>query len=70
MVAAGVFQPDTFGSTLDKIEEKENQEIPNFVIKCIQRIESDEKFLKELGIYRVSGPLAQIQKIRFAVSLI
>ena len=70
LVAAGVFQPDIFGSTLDKIEEKEKQEIPNFVIKCIQRIESDEKFLKELGIYRVSGSIAQVQKIRFAVSLL
>lgn len=62
-----------FGSTLRELEhsdlgeEGRRQEVvPLFVRKCIQEIEKGD-FLKTDGVYRQSGNLSHIQKIRLQV---
>ena len=52
-----------FGSTLEELQNKDDQMVPKFVLKCIQCIENED-FLKIDGIYRVAGSLAEIQSIR------
>ena len=52
-----------FGSTLEELQNKDDQMVPKFVLKCIQCIENED-FLKIDGIYRVAGSLAEIQGIR------
>ena len=44
-----------------------DEKVPKFVQNCIARLESDEEFMQSLGIYRVSGPVARIQALRFQV---
>ena len=55
-----------FGSTLRDLELVDDTEVPLFVKKCIAEIEKGE-FLKADGVYRQSGNLSHIQKIRLQV---
>ena len=55
-----------FGSTLKELHVTDGSEVPKFVIKCISQIESGE-LLKTDGVYRQSGNLSTIQKIRLQV---
>ena len=41
--------------------------MPEFLWKCIQKIESKPQYLPTEGIYRVPGDAAKIQKIRIDV---
>ncbi|XP_013384122.1 rho GTPase-activating protein 15 isoform X7 [Lingula anatina] len=61
----GILQESVFGSHLDRLCERERTTVPIFVKRCIQAIEN--KGLSIDGIYRVSGNLAQVQKLRCAV---
>jgi len=45
----------------------DDSKVPIFVQKVIQIIESKPENMKSDGIYRASGNLSQIQKIRFQV---
>ena len=64
---AGIIKNGTvFGSTLQELKTRDGLDIPLFVSKCIQSIETDE-LLKTEGIYRKSGSAAQIQAIRIKV---
>ena len=60
-----MFVDGVFGSTIPKICEREKSLIPKFVRQVIDVIES--RGLTIDGIYRVSGNLAQIQRVRFMV---
>ena len=55
-----------FGSTLRELQATELSDVPLFVKKCISQIESGEH-LKTDGVYRQSGNLSTIQKIRLQV---
>ncbi len=54
-----------FGKQLAHLCEKERTLVPIFVTKCISAI--DKRGLQVDGIYRVSGNLSLIQKLRFQV---
>uniref|UniRef100_A0A4W3GV63 Rho GTPase activating protein 12 n=1 Tax=Callorhinchus milii TaxID=7868 RepID=A0A4W3GV63_CALMI len=55
-----------FGCNLDSLCQRENTTIPQFVKMCIDHVEKEGLDID--GLYRVSGNLAVIQKLRFAVN--
>ncbi|XP_042541876.1 rho GTPase-activating protein 12 isoform X6 [Dipodomys spectabilis] len=62
----GYIKDQVFGSNLANLCQRENVTVPKFVKLCIEHVE--EHGLDVDGIYRVSGNLAVIQKLRFAVN--
>ncbi|XP_074552817.1 rho GTPase-activating protein 27-like [Halichoeres trimaculatus] len=58
----GYIRDNVFGCHLDTLCHRENSTIPKFVEKCIKAVE--RRGLDVDGIYRVSGNLAVIQKLR------
>ncbi|KAM7371353.1 hypothetical protein PAMP_008606 [Pampus punctatissimus] len=58
----GYIRDNVFGCHLDTLCHRENSNIPKFVEKCIRTVE--RRGLDVDGIYRVSGNLAVIQKLR------
>ncbi|KAJ8954480.1 hypothetical protein NQ314_007086 [Rhamnusium bicolor] len=62
----GIYQNEPiFGNTLRNIYGVEKN-VPDFILKTIELIESPDN-ITSLGLYRTSGNLATIQKIRFEV---
>ena len=55
-----------FGSTLRELQATDLCDVPLFVKKCIAEIEKGD-LLRTDGVYRQSGNLSHIQKIRFQV---
>ncbi|KAM3593543.1 uncharacterized protein V6R79_015074 [Siganus canaliculatus] len=62
----GYIKDQVFGCSLTSLCQRENTSVPNFVKMCIDHVESTG--LNVDGLYRVSGNLAVIQKLRFAVN--
>ncbi|XP_056600656.1 rho GTPase-activating protein 12a isoform X3 [Triplophysa dalaica] len=62
----GYIKDQVFGSSLSSLCQRENSTIPHFVSLCIDHVENNG--LGVDGLYRVSGNLAIIQKLRFAVN--
>ncbi|KAL7891664.1 hypothetical protein AOLI_G00011400 [Acnodon oligacanthus] len=62
----GLIKDQVFGCSLEVLCEREKNTVPRFVRKCTETVE--KKGLDTDGIYRVSGNLAVIQKLRFAVN--
>ncbi|XP_013204453.1 rho GTPase-activating protein 12 isoform X2 [Microtus ochrogaster] len=62
----GYIKDQVFGCNLASLCQRENGTVPKFVKLCIEHVE--EHGLDVDGIYRVSGNLAVIQKLRFAVN--
>uniref|UniRef100_A0A8C9YHC4 Rho GTPase activating protein 27, like n=1 Tax=Sander lucioperca TaxID=283035 RepID=A0A8C9YHC4_SANLU len=58
----GYIRDNVFGCHLDTLCHRENATIPKFLEKCIRTVE--RRGLDIDGIYRVSGNLAVIQKLR------
>ncbi|XP_061568763.1 rho GTPase-activating protein 27-like isoform X2 [Cololabis saira] len=58
----GYIRDNVFGCHLDTLCHRENNNIPRFVEKCIRTVE--RRGLDVDGIYRVSGNLAVIQRLR------
>ncbi|XP_070836785.1 rho GTPase-activating protein 27 isoform X2 [Chaetodon trifascialis] len=58
----GYIRDNVFGCHLDTLCHRENTTIPKFVEKCVRAVE--RRGLDVDGIYRVSGNLAVIQKLR------
>ncbi|XP_009882148.1 PREDICTED: rho GTPase-activating protein 27-like [Charadrius vociferus] len=54
-----------FGCSLQALCERERGTVPRFVLQCIQTVE--RRGLDIDGLYRVSGNLATIQKLRYKV---
>ncbi|XP_068123555.1 rho GTPase-activating protein 9 isoform X2 [Hyperolius riggenbachi] len=61
----GLIKDQVFGCRLDALCHRENNTIPKFVRLCIEAV--NERGLDVDGIYRVSGNLSIIQKLRFIV---
>ncbi|XP_053507711.1 rho GTPase-activating protein 12 isoform X4 [Ictalurus furcatus] len=62
----GYIKDLVFGSNLISLCQREKTTVPHFVKLCIDYIENQGLSLD--GLYRVSGNLAVIQKLRFAVN--
>ncbi|CAM5116573.1 unnamed protein product [Natator depressus] len=62
----GLIRDQVFGCRLDALCQRENDMVPRFVRLCVEAVEQ-RAGLDADGIYRVSGNLAVIQKLRFAV---
>ncbi|CAK6975818.1 rho GTPase-activating protein 12b isoform X6 [Scomber scombrus] len=62
----GYIKDQVFGCSLTSLCQRENTSVPNFVTMCIDHVESTGLSID--GLYRVSGNLAVIQKLRFAVN--
>lgn len=56
-----------FGCSLEQITTNRKLRIPEFVERCVEVIESNEENMKTDGLYRASGNLSQVQKIRLEV---
>ncbi|XP_069042593.1 rho GTPase-activating protein 15 isoform X2 [Lepisosteus oculatus] len=61
----GLIKEQVFGCRLDALCEREKSSVPKFVRLCAEAVE--KRGLETDGIYRVSGNLAVIQKLRFKV---
>ncbi|XP_043911322.1 rho GTPase-activating protein 27 isoform X2 [Protopterus annectens] len=61
----GYIKDQVFGCHLDVLCKREKSTVPLFVEQCIQAVE--KRGLDIDGLYRVSGNLAVIQKLRFKV---
>ncbi|XP_053367368.1 rho GTPase-activating protein 12 isoform X4 [Clarias gariepinus] len=59
----GYIRENVFGCHLQNLCDQERTTVPSFVMKCIRNVE--KRGLGVDGIYRVSGNLAVIQKLRF-----
>ncbi|XP_077078493.1 rho GTPase-activating protein 12a isoform X9 [Siphateles boraxobius] len=62
----GYIKDQVFGSSLSSLCQREASTVPRFVWMCIEHTEKTG--LGVDGLYRVSGNLAIIQKLRFAVN--
>lgn len=62
----GYIKDQVFGSSLSSLCQRENSSVPHFVSLCIEHVEKNGLGMD--GLYRVSGNLAIIQKLRFAVN--
>ncbi|XP_066471387.1 rho GTPase-activating protein 9 isoform X2 [Tiliqua scincoides] len=61
----GLIRDQVFGCRLEALCQREGGTVPRFVQQCVEAVE--ERGLDADGIYRVSGNLAVIQKLRFIV---
>ncbi|XP_075299557.1 rho GTPase-activating protein 27 isoform X2 [Opisthocomus hoazin] len=61
----GYIKDQVFGCSLQALCERERGTVPRFVLQCIQTVEG--RGLDIDGLYRVSGNLATIQKLRYKV---
>uniref|UniRef100_A0A7M4DWN6 Rho GTPase activating protein 27 n=1 Tax=Crocodylus porosus TaxID=8502 RepID=A0A7M4DWN6_CROPO len=61
----GYIKDQVFGCSLQVLCERERSMVPKFVHQCIQTVEN--RGLDIDGLYRVSGNLATIQKLRYKV---
>ncbi|XP_040910953.1 rho GTPase-activating protein 12-like isoform X2 [Toxotes jaculatrix] len=62
----GYIKDQVFGCSLSSLCQRENSTVPGFVKMCIDHVENSGLCVD--GLYRVSGNLAVIQKLRFAVN--
>uniref|UniRef100_A0A8C2DJ47 Rho GTPase activating protein 12b n=1 Tax=Cyprinus carpio TaxID=7962 RepID=A0A8C2DJ47_CYPCA len=62
----GYIKDQVFGCSLTALCQREGTSVPHFVKMCIEHVENTG--LNVDGLYRVSGNLAVIQKLRFAVN--
>ncbi|XP_041823692.1 rho GTPase-activating protein 12b isoform X5 [Melanotaenia boesemani] len=62
----GYIKDQVFGCSLTSLCQRENTSVPTFVRMCMDHVENTG--LNVDGLYRVSGNLAVIQKLRFAVN--
>ncbi|XP_050437352.1 rho GTPase-activating protein 12-like isoform X2 [Adelges cooleyi] len=68
LVKKGIWKDEAaFGCFLEQVVGTEHPRVPAFVQRCITVIESSEENLKTDGLYRASGNLSQVQKIRLQV---
>lgn len=61
----GLLRDQVFGCQLESLCNREGDTVPSFVRLCIAAV--DKRGLDVDGIYRVSGNLAVVQKLRFLV---
>ncbi|XP_037348739.1 LOW QUALITY PROTEIN: rho GTPase-activating protein 27 [Talpa occidentalis] len=62
----GYIRDQVFGCPLEELCERERSSVPRFVQQCIRTVEA--RGLDIDGLYRISGNLATIQKLRYRVN--
>lgn len=63
----GIIKPEPiFGNTLKNLHDSSGRSVPEFVSRTIELIELPKNITSQ-GVYRASGNLATIQKLRFDV---
>ncbi|XP_061550765.1 rho GTPase-activating protein 12-like isoform X2 [Phycodurus eques] len=62
----GYIKDQVFGGSLASLCQRENSTVPSFVKMCMDHVERNGLHIH--GLYRVSGNLALIQKLRYAVN--
>ncbi|XP_021938903.1 rho GTPase-activating protein 12-like isoform X4 [Zootermopsis nevadensis] len=68
LVKKGIYKDEpVFGRNLQDVCKGESPRVPVFVRRCIAAIECKEENMKTDGLYRASGNLSQVQKIRLQV---
>ncbi|KAL1123344.1 hypothetical protein AAG570_002429, partial [Ranatra chinensis] len=68
LVKKGIWKDEpVFGTHLDQACGNNCPKVPQFVQKCIECIEVSLENMKTDGLYRASGNLSQIQKIRLQI---
>lgn len=68
LVKKGIWKDENaFGCFLEHVVGTDQPRIPAFVQRCVAAIEISEENLKTDGLYRASGNLSQVQKIRLQV---
>ena len=58
-----------FGSTLQLLAKADHSDVPLFVKKCIAIIEGRVEYLATDGVYRQSGNLSVVQRLRLQAGL-
>ncbi|XP_072934179.1 uncharacterized protein [Epargyreus clarus] len=56
-----------FGRKLEEVCPTTGPRVPQFVVACVREIESSEENMCTDGLYRASGNLSQVQKIRLEI---
>lgn len=56
-----------FGRNLAEVCPQTSPQVPEFVVACVNEIESSDENLCTDGLYRASGNLSQVQKIRLEI---
>ena len=65
LIKRGILKKEAvFGNELSAVKRDPVSGLPEFLIKCVKRL---EEFINEEGIYRINGDAAQVQKIRLDV---
>ncbi|KAM3963936.1 uncharacterized protein ACR2FA_001968 isoform 3-T3 [Aphomia sociella] len=68
LVKKGIYKDEpVFGRKLEEVCPEKSLRVPNFVVACIKEIESNEENMCTDGLYRASGNLSQVQKIRLEI---
>ncbi|CAK1541838.1 unnamed protein product [Leptosia nina] len=68
LVKKGIYKDEpVFGRELEEVCPTTGPRVPEFVKACVREIESSEENMCTDGLYRASGNLSQVQKIRLEV---
>nr|KAG5704057.1 hypothetical protein BaRGS_017561 [Batillaria attramentaria] len=65
LMKRGIIKDSVFGSYLQDLCDRDRSPVPKFVLECITAVEN--KGLEHDGLYRVSGNMAEIQRLRYVV---
>ncbi|XP_046964358.1 rho GTPase-activating protein 27-like isoform X2 [Vanessa cardui] len=67
LVDKGIYKDEpVFGRKLEEVCPINSPRVPEFVRKCVEEIEKNENMCTD-GLYRASGNLSQVQKIRLEI---
>ncbi|XP_037872333.1 WW domain-containing protein tag-325 isoform X2 [Bombyx mori] len=68
LVKKGIYKDEpVFGRNLAEVCPQTSPQVPEFVVACVNEIESSDENLCTDGLYRASGNLSQVQKIRLEI---
>ncbi|XP_054266488.1 rho GTPase-activating protein 12-like isoform X1 [Macrosteles quadrilineatus] len=68
LVKKGIWKDEpVFGCLLEQVCPAEPPRVPMFVQHCVRCVERNLENMKTDGLYRVSGNISQVQKIRYQV---
>ncbi|CAH0713495.1 unnamed protein product, partial [Brenthis ino] len=68
LVKKGIYKDEpVFGRNLEEVCPSTSPRVPDFVRACVKEIESSEENMCTDGLYRASGNLSQVQKIRLEI---
>ncbi|XP_070210293.1 rho GTPase-activating protein 12-like isoform X3 [Littorina saxatilis] len=65
LVKQGIIKDAVFGASLQDLCERDRSIVPNFILECITAVEN--KGLEHDGLYRISGNLSEIQRLRYVI---